>query len=176
MNATIYRTFQQLYGLPCWGVHYARALNLSMNFGEPSLRVREPYITNSKNPIVQGLAARRRIAIRGKWWLWIYCCHWRLSLGDEQAVTSASSDRKISRAIAILQGQKVVSVAVEARTGATRFSFDLGGVLDCRRFNQTSDADLWTLYKPNGYVLATQGTGTFSHQRGSEREKRLKSI
>ena len=67
-------------------------------------------------------------------------------------------------------------VAVEPETGATRFVFDLGCVLHCRRFERDTDAELWMLYKPSGYVLSVHGNGTFSHQRGSEVEKHLQRI
>jgi len=78
--------------------------------------------------------------------------------------------------MAQLAGQELVSVAVEPETGATRFVFDLGCVLHCRRFKRDTDDELWMLYKPSGYVLSVHGNGTFSHQRGTEVEKRLKPI
>ena len=170
------KSFKQLYGRPCWGLHHHRSLNLSMNFGKPSLRVREPYNTESKSKAVQQLAARRLVKVRGEWWLWIYCCYWRLTLDSLELATGSSSSRRIERAIAHLGGQKLVSVDVGAETGATRFVFDLGCVLHCRRFERDTDDELWTLYKPSGYVLSVYGNGTFSHQRGTEVEKRHQRI
>jgi hypothetical protein len=147
-----------------------------MNFGTPSLQVREPFSTDSKSDAVQRMASRRRVTIRGEWWLWIYCCHWRLTSGDLQLATASSSFGRIERAAAELEGQQLVSVAVEPETGATRFAFDLGCVLHCRRFERDTDAELWMLYKPSGYVLSVHGNGTFSHQRASGVEKRFHPI
>ena len=170
------RSFQPLFGKPCWGLLYDRQLNLSMNFGKPSLSVREPFSTDSKSEVVQQMAARRRITVRGQWWLWIYCCYWRLTSNGLELATGSSSIRRIERATVQLGGQELVSVEVEQETGGTRFAFDLGCVLHCRRFRQDTDDELWTLYKPSGYVFSVHGNGTFSHKRGTEVEKRLQSI
>jgi hypothetical protein len=172
----IERLFQPLYGQPCWGLCYDRNLNLSMNFGKPSLRVREPYDTDSKSGVVRRLAARRLVTVRGEWWLWIYYCSWRLILGGLELATGSSSLRRIHGAMAQVEGQQLVSAEVEPETAATRFVFDLGCVLHCRRFEQDTDAEMWMLYKPSGYVLSVHGNASFSHQRAKEAEKRLQLI
>ena len=161
------KTFRPLYGEPCWGVYYDRQLHLSMNFGEPSLEVREPFKTNTGSNLARRMAASRRITIRGEWWLWICCCYWRLTFDGLGVTTDSSSLRQIERATKQLDGQKLVSVEVEPDTSATRFIFDLGCVLRCRRIKRDSDADLWMLYKPRGFVLSVRGNGTFSHQRSA---------
>ena len=172
----IEKSFQALYGQPCWGLHYDRQLNLSMNFGKPSLRVREPYRSKSKSAVVRRLAAERLATVRGEWWLWIYCCYWRLTSQRLEPATGSSSTRRIERAMAHLEGQELVSVDVKPETGATRFVFDLGCVLHCRRFERESDSELWMLYKPSGYVLSIHGNGTLSHQRGTTVVRRLQPI
>lgn len=150
--------------------------NLSMNFGKPSLKIREPFPTASKSEVVQCLAARRRVTVHGQWRLWLWCCHWKLSIHNEFLATGSSSARRIERAIVRLDGQKLTGVRVHPFTGATRFAFDLGVVLDCRRFEKGSDENLWSLYQPSGFVLTVNGNGTFSHQRGSDTTKRLRRI
>jgi hypothetical protein len=170
------RSFQSLYGKPCWGLRYCRQLNLSMNFGKPSLHIREPFHSSSKSEVVRRVMARRQVTVRGQWWLWVLCSYWRLTSEGVELATGSSSHRRIERAMAQLKGQALVGVDVQPRTGATRFMFDLGCVLQCRRFQRDSDAELWMLYKPSGYVLAVHGNGTFSHQRGTEAEKQLQPI
>lgn len=173
---SIDRWFQSLYGKPCWGIHYERLLSLSINFGQPSLHIREPYRTDSTSEAVRQMAAGRQVIVSGQWWLWIYKCYWRLTSGGVQLATGSSSLRRIERATGQLAGQELISVAVEPKTGATQFVFDLGCVLHCRRFGKDTDDELWMLYKPNGYVLSVHGNGTFSHQRGTEAEKRPQPI
>ena len=108
--------------------------------------------------------------------MWIYCCYWRLTSEGVALATGSSSFKRIERAMAQLEGQKLVGVEVDSGTGATRFAFDLGCVLNCRRFESSSDAELWMLYKPSGYVLSVHGNGTFSHHRATEVEKCCRPI
>ncbi|MDX1970371.1 MAG: hypothetical protein SFV23_24590 [Planctomycetaceae bacterium] len=122
------------------------------------------------------MASRRLVTVRGEWWLWIYCCYWQLTSGDLQLATGSSSLRRIELATSQLDGQELVSVDVEPETGATRFVFDLGCVLQCRRFKRDTDAELWLLYRPSGYVLSVHGNGTFGHQRSTEVEQRFQPI
>lgn len=175
-NNAFINSFQPIKGLPCWGVYFQRQLNLSMNFGEPSLKIREPFVATSDSERVKQMASLRNVTVRGKWWLWIYCCHWRLDSGDSKLATGSSSNRSIERAIMQLDGQKLVSVEIKPDSGATRFVFDLGCVLSCRRFDRVTDDKLWTLYKPSGYVLSVHGDGTFCHQRGSDNADRHQPI
>jgi hypothetical protein len=88
--------------------------------------------------------------------------------------TGASSFRKIQVAMARLEGQKLINVNVDPRTGATRFEFDVGGALEVRRFEPNSEDELWLLYKPNGYVLSVSGNGRYSHVPGSDADGRTR--
>ncbi|MDY7010679.1 MAG: hypothetical protein SVV80_07995 [Planctomycetota bacterium] len=168
------RTFQQLYGQLCWGVHYDRQLNLSMNFGDPHLKIRELDRAKSKSVLLGLYDSRRLITVRGRWWLWIYCSYWKISYKGKLVVTGASSIRRILQAAEELKGQKLVQVDVNKDTGATRFVFDLGGVLDVRRFERNSKDEIWILYKPNGYVLSVSGNGTYDHGAGTIKRPMVK--
>lgn len=159
---------RSLYGLPCWGLHYDRQLNLSINFGQPSLSIREPYETESTSTFVQRLAAQRNVAVRGEWWLWLRLCHWQLCLNNQVQATGASSRRRIEQAMSGLSGQKLVTLSVNAINGQTQFQFDLGGQLTCRRMNRHCDDELWSLYRPKGRVLVMYANGTYQHGRSSD--------
>lgn len=152
---------QPLFGLPCWGLHHAPQLNLSLNFGPPSLEIREPRVAaeGSSEAIRQHLA-RRQVTVHGKWWLWLRLCYWRLDLHGERLATGSSSNRRIELALFELSGQKLVSVRVDSETGATSFEFDLGCRLNCRRFSKDAADELWVLYRPQGDVVSVYGDGT----------------
>lgn len=167
----IEKLIRPLYGYPCWGLSYSRQTNLSMNFGDPSLRIREPLLTDSQSPIAQKLASRRLVTVRGEWKLWIYCCYWKLTSTSGTRTTGASSIRKIEQATSELSGQKLASISIDDGTGFTRFEFDLGCELECRRFDRENEDELWSLYRPNGYVLSVHGNGTYRHQRGTDSEQ-----
>ena len=166
-HSTVQEVFQPVCGLMCWDVHWERYLNLSMSFGQPHLVVHEPYESESPSARIRQIHAHRKVVVRGEWWLWIFAAYWKLSLHDTEAVTFSSSNRRIQRALALLDGQKLEKVEVKASTGATRFTFDLGGVLDVHRFEPNSDSDLWTLYTPTDYALSVLGTGAIEYEPGS---------
>lgn len=161
------KTFADLHGKLCWGLRYDRQLNLSLNFGQPSLRIREPVKTESRSSVAQRMASTRTVTVSGEWWLWIYVCRWKITRDNERLASSSESLRRIELACKILEGQAIVSTRINPNTGATRFDFDLGCALHCHRFEKETDDELWTLYKPNGYVLNVHGNGTYGHHRSN---------
>ena len=71
-----------------------------------------------------------------------------------------------------LNGQKLMEVQVNPETGATRFVFDLGSILEAYRLDPEDDDELWWLYEPSGYVLSVRGDGTYDHEPGSGTDER----
>jgi hypothetical protein len=63
--------------------------------------------------------------------------------------------------LARLDGQRLFQVAINPRTAATTFTFDLGGLLHVRRFGMGTPGELWTLYTPMNTVLTVRGDGHF---------------
>jgi hypothetical protein len=159
------KSFKPLYGMSCWGIRWDPQLNLSLNFGKPFLKIREPYNTKSTSKAIKRLAARRQITIRGEWYLWVYGSYWKIFQKNEQVASSSSSARRKDAAIAGLEGQKLIHVTINPKNGKTRFDFDLGGILEVRRFDAISDLELWMLYEPNGYVLSCKGDGKLIRKR-----------
>lgn len=145
--------FGPICGLPCWRVCYDPGLNLCMSFGNPNLNVEEPPAD----------AGRRIVAVSGEWWLWLNA-RWKFSMNGERVATSSSSLRKRLLAVRDLDGQKLVEARVRGKTGSTKLTFDLGGVLEVRRSSPKDTSALWLLYEPDGSVLAVRGDGTFSHE------------
>ena len=165
-RSLISRYFQPLIGRPCWNVHYHEQLNLSLNFGTPTLEIREPYATDSTNARVRARAARRNVTVRGEWWLWIYLADWRLTNERHRPVHSAASVNKIEEAILELDGQALIGLEVDPKCGTTLFEFDLGSRLECTPHQDETRSELWMLYRPTGYVLSVYGDGTCTHERG----------
>lgn len=173
LTDTVSKAFKQVYGKPCWGVEYDRNVNLSMSFGDPILKIREPIQSISPSNKIRELFARRHVTVKGKWWLWIFCAYWKLSFDGERAASGTSSFRQIQIGLAKLSGQILKQVEINPQTGATRFVFDLGGLLEVRRFERDSKEDLWMLYAPNGNVLTVRSDGQFSYQLANDQEERL---
>ncbi|MDA0835399.1 MAG: hypothetical protein O2955_22005 [Planctomycetota bacterium] len=159
-EGSVHNLFRPVFTHPCWGLHYRRQLSLSINFGNPSLRIREPIASKSQSKRVQENMARRLVTLRGEWWLWIYLCYWRISYKNKQLATGSSSSKKIADALWQLEGEKMTSVQFNAKRGITEFSFDLGSTLTCRPMTQDPDAELWFFYLPDGNVAVARRDGT----------------
>lgn len=159
--------FERLQGEICWGFQYSTQLNLSVSFGPPQMRIREPFAVTSELEVVQRIARKRNVTIKGAWWLWLHSSFWRIELDGKVAASYASSRKKRDETFLALEGQRLTSTTINSRTGRTRFHFDLGGVLDCRRYSQQEEAPLWTLYEPEGNVLSVFSDGTYAHHPGN---------
>jgi hypothetical protein len=123
---TIIDTAKGLIGKLCWGVQWERQLNLSLSFGNPKLRIREPYISKSRSRRIRERASRRHVTVKGEWWLWIFCAYWRIVIPNVVTARGSSSLRAKNQAMACLNGQKLMDIRVNARDGSTEFRFDLG--------------------------------------------------
>jgi hypothetical protein len=163
----------RLNGQVCWGVEWDCNVNLSMSFGDPILTIREPATKKFNSPDLKELFSSRRITVKGKWWLWVFCSYWKITFPNHPGASSSSSYRQKRIAMAKLDGQRLCSVQINPQTGATQFDFDLGGKVNIRRFDRNSNHDLWMLYEPDGYVLTIRGDGQYSYQPGNQRKEKL---
>ena len=146
----------ELVGQYCWGVSWDSQLNLSMQFGEPLLHVH------------QHKPAKRYAEPKGRWWLWVYLAHWRVSFPDGRAITGTSPDAKRALGLFRLEGQALINAQVDGATARTRLGFDLGGLLEIRRISARDPEELWLLYRPRQYILTARGDGMYSHGPGTK--------
>jgi len=167
-------SLRDLPGTLCWGVHFTRLTNLSMQFGEPSLRVVHEPVANIRVPRkarnvpaeeVQRRANRRQVFVGGRWSLWVYHANWRIIRSGASLASKSSAMRKMGPALLDLQGQRLVGVTVNPRSGATQFEFDLDTVLEVRRQAHSSTDELWLLYGSDGYLRSLRGDGSFKREK-----------
>ncbi|SFJ24207.1 hypothetical protein [Planctomicrobium piriforme] len=148
----------RLIGIPCWGVKSGYGSFLTLEFGAPQQEIHEvrpPFVRES------GSHLRRTVTIRGEWHLWIYCCGWRMTQDRKRLADSESSRKRIERACATLDGQALTKVEYNSAKGSSKFRFDLGGKLKTRPLDNEL-LEQWSLYLPNGNVLAYHSNGGFT--------------
>ena len=155
----------------CWGLEWSPVTNLSMSFGQPTIEVvREPYRPRSRVEEVRRNAMRRIIAVRGRWWLWLYLAYWSISRERQTLATTSSPLYKKQAALLDLRGQKLRDVHILNGTGATRFVFDLGTILDVKR-SRGDVGDIWLFYGPDDRVLSLRGDGMLICETESKNSK-----
>lgn len=161
MDDAITTAFAPLIGLPCWGVQRGQGSMLTFEFGPPYLRVREPYISNSSTAWIRERAARRRVRPCGAWHLFIFGCHWRIAVSGEVLARDESPQERIEAAVQVVDGQKLTALTINAVTHTTTFAFDLGASLTTWPYADEIN-EPWSLYLPDGQVLAYRSDGCCS--------------
>jgi hypothetical protein len=160
--------FQPIYGELCWQVEQGYASFLTLEFGEPHLRVTEPRQPSKEaSEKLRKRWARRHVFVYGKWHLWIYICDWRVFQKGEELANNESSRKVIRKALLELDGQKLSSVTVN-KSYVTIFEFDLGGQLEVspnyEDFERTDE--MWLLYEPSGNVFTLRADGKYCRTPG----------
>jgi hypothetical protein len=167
------QVFQPVYGLPCWNVDYGVGSFLTLEFGQPHLRIEEPRESKSQSSRVRKLSARRHVFLHGDWHLWLQFCEWHVYTGNKLIGDSAlesSSKRRIARAARELDGQQLLQVTIDPSHGTSVMTFDLGSRLETKPYEPNSIQ--WMLYEWNGKVLTYCANGRLRYASGdSPREQ-----
>ncbi len=169
----VQRSFEPLYGKPCWNAKHGHGSFLTFEFGDPHLEIDEPQEPKPTwSPKVQKQFSRRHVWVRGQWHLWIYCCNWRVTSGSE-LIGESSTVELMNAAASQLDGHKLVLVSADQASSQWRFDFDLGGCLETWPYPAEADRsdrilEQWNLYEPSGYVLTVRADGAYSYQPGND--------
>lgn len=166
-----------VYGHPAWSVKHGHGSFLTLEFGQPELRIREPQLVTlpDASERVRKYLARRDVTVTGRWHLWIYCCNWSLVLNGKEAAHSESPDDDIALATQQLDGQKLLSVSWGEAPGSWVFTFDLGGELKTWPYGVDPSYEQWFLCeRASGNVLSVREDGLCSYHpehtpRGDEK-------
>ncbi len=167
----ISEAFRAVLGLPSWLVRKGHGSFITLEFGEPQLRVDEPRLLPVFIDGGPPKAMVRGSHVFGQWHLWIYLCLWELKLETVELAHCESDDVTIARALAVLNGQALASVEVNPVNGSTAFTFDLGCFLVTRPApaddSDGEPAEQWMLYQPLGEVLTLRSDGQYKLQAGN---------
>ena len=167
------KIYDKLYRLPCWNAHQSGYGScLTFEFGVPHLKIRE-QIPGKTHP---QLGFKREVWLRGDWHLWINCCDWVVFLNGKDIANSNSKDVRIQIAMARLNGQALVKIVIDPKTGDSTFIFDQGGTIQTKRWKGKTLWEQWHLSKPSGYILTVRSDGKYSYMPGRTKPKHLKWI
>jgi hypothetical protein len=162
------KVFGRIYGEPCWGVRPGYGSFLTLEFGKPFLKTREPIVASKDSSIrVREGLARRSVFVHGEWHLWIYCCDWEV-LSKGKAIGDSSTKLKVRRAADCLDGQKLTRFSMSPRNVRCVFEFDLGATLKTKAYDK--DSEQWMLFEPSYKVLTLRADGRYSHERSNSSE------
>ena len=158
------QSFRPVLGLPSWGVENGWGSFLTFEFGQPTLVVREPYVSDAPYKRVRASAAQRLAYPRGEWHLWIYCCGWKVTVGSK-VVADWTTHVRSKRAPGILNGQILTGITPLRGGRGWVFDFDLGAKLETRPYDRSSEQ--WMLFEPNDRVLSVRADKKYSYGIGA---------
>lgn len=167
----IERVWARVYGNPAWSVKKGHGSFLTLEFGTPSLQIREPIkVSPHTSESVRDALTRRRTHVVGEWHLWIYCCNWSILFKGQEAAHSESPDSTVQSAVERLDGQRITSVSDGPLLGSWCFTFDQGGTLTTSPYEDDPSDEQWLLYeRESGWVLTARADNHYSYGPSDQR-------
>jgi hypothetical protein len=161
--------FAPVLGHPTWNAQTGDLWYVTMEFGDPELRVgivRESPLHLDGAPTVR---LQRPIWLDGKWGLNIATDNFTLLLDNVEVAGSSSSRDHLEKALyGVLNGQALTGVHFSPSTGSTDFTFDLGATFRTLPSlePETEPEEQWLLSEPTGDWFALNDAGQYSHYSG----------
>lgn len=155
-------SFDPLLGKLVWSVRRGVGTFLTMEFGEPHLRVREPIEPReSTEPRVVRRLKSRVVHIEGDWHLWIQHAGWKLTTAHGRLDSDDDIGKSADTALADLDGQKLVSAVASSNGKRWHLKFDLGGELEIwpAPYEAQESDELWGLYSWEGKIVICRQNG-----------------
>jgi hypothetical protein len=119
--------------------------------------------------------------LRGDWHLWIHNCFWRLLWNGEEALFCEDDREDMRPILNAMSGAQLESVGISGTDRSTRFTFDLGWVLETSPYESAISVhrlgreittrwgdeatEQWMLFEPSGMVLSLDNYGTVGYER-----------
>lgn len=159
----IRQIFEPVFGSYAWAVSKGFAGYLTIEFGNPHLKVRDPIAArHATSPLARELLARRRVYPVGDWSLFVENYHWLVCQSGECV---GAEDESVEKALERLDGQKLVDARFD---DFLELSFDLGTSLRLKSGPvDERGAAQWTLFRFQGQSVTLENDGTLSVESAS---------
>jgi len=152
--------FEKFYGKPSWNVHPGYSSVLTLNFGQPILKIEEPRIYKGKQ--------KRFTRVDGEWVLWIFGCDWKYLRDNYLIGHSESSKEEINSVTQDINGQAPINV-VFIEPAKAIFHFDLGGRFETSPYLVNGEKiDQWVLFDPFGYAIIFGSDGRIERKSANK--------
>lgn len=123
-----------------WGCTQTHGSSFVMQFGKPSLEVREPRQSSSPDKVVAGLLSKRKVSVLGEVEILVLDCEWKV-VTSQISSDHESSAEVIQQTLRVLDGEILTGCSVfELPSFGVELTFDLGSrVLLASRAGDESD-------------------------------------
>jgi hypothetical protein len=160
----ILSAFQPLIGRLAWSVCRVHGSILTMEFGEPHVRVRGPIVASADaSERVRRNLARRRVFLCGEWRLAISYAFWEITTRYVTVNSDEFDIGELQDTLNEVDGQRLLSVEEGAEPGSFVLIFDLGASILIRP-NASDEDDQWTIYDQTETSKTEAGAGGIANQ------------
>lgn len=166
--------FTPLVGELAWHVRRGVGTFLTMEFGAPHLRTREPIGPRDiSEPRVVRRLKNRLVHIVGDWHLWIQHAEWKLRTSHGQLNSNDDIGTTADAVLSDLDGQKLIAAKTLADGTRWHLMFDLGGELEIWPASYESDAsdELWGLYSWQSEIVICQQNGMLKRELSAQQSR-----
>jgi hypothetical protein len=151
----IHDVFKPIIGLHAWQVRQGHGSFLTLEFGKPHLRIREPKLNiSSELDSVKELFRRRKVIVAGEWHLWIQYAKWKIETENDH-VSDLEEDRNVvMKVLEELDGQILLGVEVNVPEQFIMLNFDLGPKLRMFPSPHFPDDDWCSIHQISGSITS----------------------
>jgi hypothetical protein len=159
--------FAGVLGQIVWQANTGFGNSITLEFGQPQLRIREPLNPATTEPnSVLGRLRRRSVVLSGMYHLWVQNCTWEITDPTQLIQNPTNSEEKIFSEIELLNGQYLKAVISDLRQQRLTFEFDLGSKLLLSFPESRADSDILELFGPtNTFALSMSENSFFAEMR-----------
>jgi hypothetical protein len=156
---TVGEAFAPLIGQIVWGCKRTHGTVLAMEFGPPSLSIRDPIrAVHATSDAIRRRLARRRVSLVGQWHLLIDHGDWEIHTEAGTIASADFDDASLQLFLEELDGQYLTAASPGSKSASCVLSFDLGGYV-CLLPTEAVGADQWLLYGPDEKVIVRRNDG-----------------
>jgi hypothetical protein len=151
---------QPLIGNLVWNVRGGDGSFVTMEFGAPHLRIREPIVpVHSTSERVRRRLQQRHVIVMGEWHLWIRFAEWQLSTASGYIDSAYYANFPSHDMFLDLDGQRLSEVAIGDDRSSLILRFDLGGKL-LLLSGVEPEYEQWSLHQWHGPIWVYKNDGT----------------
>jgi hypothetical protein len=152
--------FAPVIGQLVWQVQRGVGWALLMNFGRPHILVAEPH--TPRPGVLRGVAhffARRRVRFEGHWKVLADQGAWKITTANYRLTSRMKPDGRHERALAELDGQRLMKAEPGTARKALLLRFDLGATLELLPDPKAGDTP-WSLIPWEGDTISACNDGS----------------
>lgn len=119
--------FAAMIGQIAWNAKLGLDRTLTVEFGNPSLRIREPVLTDrAVDDKVKGALEKRTVTLVGEWHIWIQFAEWEITIGQTSVKSYHENQSVLTDFLEQIDGQKITGYCSRPENCGFEIIFDLG--------------------------------------------------